>query len=92
MKDNARAATLALIIASCLMFSCRHQVKPKPDRFQQITRSGYVYQRIDDGAVIVAAATPATLRQALEELGCEKQYICAVQAQGAFYQVTQKIK
>jgi|GEM_PF-4943021 hypothetical protein len=88
-----KAATLGLIIVSCLTFSCRHKVTASdPARFERVDRHGYSYQRFDDGAVAIAAATPADLRLAMNEIGCGERYVCTVEANGTLYQVTQKIK
>ncbi len=62
------------------------------DRYEPVHRAGYVYQRLNDGEVVVAAATARDLDWALKEIGCGKEFVCLVEPLGDVYQVLQRTK
>lgn len=75
-----------------LLNGCAKRLPTDPTRFERVDRSDYSYQRIDDGAVLIAAKDPAALRRALKEIGCDKEYVCLVDVNGHLYEVRQKKK
>lgn len=77
-------------IIGCLITSCRHRVPPA--RYEPVHRPGYVYLRVDDGTVLVAASGARELDRALTEVGCGKEYICAIEQSGQIFQVIQRRK
>ena len=74
------------------MAGCAKHVPIDSKRFELVQRTGYAYQRYNDGELVVAAKSQRELEQALKEIGCGSEYICMIEPSGDLYQVLQRRK
>ena len=72
-----------------LGLGCHKRVHSDP---QVIRRDGYAYAKLSPTEVFIVAVDPEKLQHALEEIGCGKQYVCAIEKNGTEFLVTQTRK
>lgn len=83
---------LALFLAGFLIGCHGHRASFDPQKYEAVHRGRYVYQRINDGELVVAAVDGQALKDALAEIGCGKTYVCLVAKDGDLFSVEQRRK
>jgi alpha-tubulin suppressor-like RCC1 family protein len=73
-----------LLVLSLLLSACAKHVST---REELVHRGRYAYQRLNEGEYLVAAVSDVDVKRALEEIGCGKKYLCAVDHDGEIYTV-----
>ena len=74
-----------LAIAAVVGFGCAKHV-PAPT-YDVVRRQNYAYQRVNEGAFIIAATDATALKAAMAEIGCGTKFLCEIDHDGDLFSV-----